>query len=138
MSIKSFLGKQLAKLIVLQTQKWSGNPIKTQKRVFNHLIKEAKATAFGRDHYFSSIKSYEDFKANVPIRDYEGLKEYVDLVVDGKNDVLWPGKPQYFCKTSGTTSGTKYIPLTKEALPFHIKAARDAILSYIYETKKIQ
>ena len=122
MSIKSFLGKQLAKLIVLQTQKWSGNPIKTQERVFKHLIREAKGTAFGKDHYFSSIKSYEDFKANVPIRDYEGIKDYIERIQIGESNVLWKGAPLFFAKTSGTTSGVKYIPLTKASLVCQIKA----------------
>ena len=131
MSIKSFLGKQLAKLIVLQTQKWSGNPVKTQKKVFKHLIREAKDTAFGRDHYFSSIKSYEDFKAKVPIRDYEGLKDYVERIQKGESNVLWKGMPLFFAKTSGTTSGAKYIPLTKASLACQIKAARNALLHYV-------
>ena len=131
MSIKSFLGKQLAKLIVLQTQKWSDNPVKTQKKVFNHLIKEAKHTAFGRDHYFSTIKSYDDFKAKVPIRDYEGLKDYVERIQNGESNVLWRGVPLFFAKTSGTTSGAKYIPLTKVSLACQIKAARNALLHYV-------
>ena len=131
MSIKSFLGKQLARLIVLQTQKWSGNPIKTQKKVLSHLIKEAKDTAFGRDHYFSSIKTYEDFKANVPIRDFEGLKVYVERIQNGESNVLWKGVPLFFAKTSGTTSGAKYIPLTKVSLACQIKAARNALLHYV-------
>ena len=130
MSIKSFLGKQLAKLIVLQTQRWSRNPIKTQKKVFNQLIREGKQTAFGRDHHFSSIKSYEDFKAKVPIRDYEGLKDYVERIQKGESNVLWRGEPLFFAKTSGTTSGTKYIPLTKVSLACQIKAARNALLHY--------
>jgi hypothetical protein len=54
--------------------------------------------------------------------------------VEGEENVLWPGKPLYFAKTSGTTSGAKYIPLTKESMPYHIKAARNAILEYIHET----
>ena len=136
MSIKSFLGKQFAKLIVLQTQKWSGNPIKTQERVFNHLIREAKGTAFGRDHYFSSIKSYEDFKANVPIRDYEGIKDYIERIQTGESNVLWKGAPLFFAKTSGTTSGVKYIPLTKVSLACQIKAARNALLNYVATSGK--
>ena len=134
MSIKSFIGKQLAKLIVLQTQKWSGNPIKTQKKVFNYLIREAKDTAFGRDHYFSTIKSYEDFKAKVPIRDYEGLKDYIERIQDGEINVLWKGVPLFFAKTSGTTSGAKYIPLTKVSLACQIKAARNALFHYVATT----
>src|SRR5690606_41686788 len=94
-------------------------------------------TAFGRDHGFDQIKNYEDFKQRVPIRDYEELKPYVDRIVQGEHSVLWPGLPYYFAKTSGTTSGAKYIPITKESMPFHIKAARDAILNYIHQTGKV-
>ena len=93
MSVKSFLGKQIAKIIVFQTKKWINNPIKTQRKVFNRLIKESKETLFGRDHYFSSIKSYEDFKANVPIRDYEGFKPYIERIQNGEVDILWKGTP---------------------------------------------
>ena len=99
------------------------------------LVSKAKKTKFGIDHSFSNIKNYSDFKKHVPIRDYEGLKEYIDLIKSDEKDVLWPGKPKYFCKTSGTTSGTKYIPLTKESLQNQLDTARDAILSYIHETK---
>jgi phenylacetate-coenzyme A ligase PaaK-like adenylate-forming protein len=108
--------------------------IKTQQRVFNDLIRQAKNTQFGIDHHFDQIRTFEDFSKNVPVRDYEGLKSYVDKVVKGEENVLWKGKPLYFAKTSGTTSGAKYIPLTKESMPFHIEAARNAILHYIHET----
>lgn len=134
MSIKSFAAKLFADYIYSKTQKWAQNPIETQQKVFRDLIEKAKHTNFGRDHAFADIKSHEDFAKNVPIRDYEALKTYVDEVVNGKENVLWPGKPLYFAKTSGTTSGAKYIPLTKESMPFHIEAARDAILHYIHET----
>ena len=130
MSVKSFLGKHLAKLIVLQTHKWSRNPIKTQKKVFNQLIRKGKQTAFGRDHHFHTIKSYEDFKAKVPIRDYEGLKHYIERIQKGERNVLWKGAPLFFAKTSGTTSGAKHIPLTKVSLACQIKAARNALLHY--------
>ena len=131
MSIKSFLGKHFAKLIVLQTFKWSSNPIKTQNKVFNQLIREGKQTAFGRDHHFHTIKSYEDFKAKVPVRDYEGLKQYIERIQKGERDVLWKGAPLFFAKTSGTTSGAKHIPLTKSSLDCQIKAARNALLHYV-------
>jgi hypothetical protein len=98
------------------------------------LVKQAKKTQFGIDHHFDQIKTVADFAKHVPIRDYEGLKPYVDKVVKGESNVLWKGKPLYFAKTSGTTSGAKYIPLTKESMPYHIEAARNAILHYIYET----
>ena len=136
MSIKSIAAKIFAKKIYNKTQVWVANPVATQRKVFQDLIRQAKATQFGNDHNFSTIKTYEDFANQVPIRDYEALKPYMEKVVQGQSDVLWKGKPLYFAKTSGTTSGAKYIPLTKESLPFHIEAARNAILHYIHEKGK--
>jgi len=136
MSIKSFAAKLLAKSIHKKVQSWATKPVETQEKVFRDLIAQAKHTQFGKDHDFDHIKTFQDFAAKVPIRDYEQLRPYVDRVVNGEEDILWKGKPLYFAKTSGTTSGAKYIPLTKESMPFHIEAARNAILSYIHETKK--
>ncbi len=136
MSLKSFGAKVFAKIVVNRIQKWSTNPIETQQKVFEKLIFDAKNTAFGKDHNFHNINSFEEFAQHVPIRDYEELKPYVDRVVSGEENILWPGKPLYFAKTSGTTSGAKYIPLTKESMPHHIEAARNAILCYINETGK--
>jgi len=134
MSLKSVSAKIFSKIVALRIQKWAKNPVETQQKVFEKLISEAKNTAFGKDHDFKNISSFEDFAAKVPIRDYEALKPYVERVVSGEENVLWPGKPLYFAKTSGTTSGAKYIPLTKESMPHHIEAARNAILCYINET----
>jgi len=133
-SFKSILAKPFAKRIYKKVQKWANNPIETQEKVFKNLISEATETAFGKDHDFISINTYEDFVKRVPIRDYEDLKPYVDRVVNGEENVLWKGKPLYFAKTSGTTSGAKYIPLTKDSMPTHVNAARNAILMYIHET----
>lgn len=138
MSVKAFAAKLFAKRIHAKTQKWANNPVETQQKVFEELIREATQTQFGKDHDFGLIKSHSDFVQKVPVRDYEGLKHYVDKVVKGEENVLWKGKPLYFAKTSGTTSGAKYIPLTKESMPFHIQAARNAILSYIHETGKAE
>ncbi len=134
MSLKSFGAKIFAKIVVSRIQKWATNPAETQKKVFEKLIADAKNTAFGKDHGFQNIISFEDFAKQVPVRDYEALKPYVDRMISGEENVLWKGKPLYFAKTSGTTSGAKYIPLTKESMPFHIEAARNAILCYINET----
>ncbi len=136
MSVKSVAAKIFANIIHRKTQKWVHNPIETQQKVFQNLIASADVTQFGKDHNFSKIKSFEDFAKLVPIRDYEELRPYVDRVVNGEADILWKGKPIYFAKTSGTTSGAKYIPLTKESMPTHIEAARNAILNYIHETGK--
>ncbi|MDY2586496.1 GH3 auxin-responsive promoter family protein [Winogradskyella aquimaris] len=137
-SIKAALSKPFAKLIAKRIKKWASQPLETQEKVFQNLIKKARKTAFGRDHNFDSIRTYDDFRKNVPIRDYEALRPYVDRVVNGEEDVLWTGKPIYFAKTSGTTSGAKYIPITKESMPTHVNAARNAILMYIYETGNIK
>lgn len=134
MGIRSVLSKPLAAYVARQQQKWSSTPEKSQDKVFHHLVSRARDTVFGQDHGFASINSYEDFKKAVPIRDYEALKPYVERVIQGESDILWPGKPAYFAKTSGTTSGTKYIPITKDSVPNHIDSARNALLSYIHET----
>ncbi len=136
MSLKSFLAKQFAKSIYKKTKSWADNPVQTQQKVFEDIIRQAKNTEFGIDHQFDSINTFQDFAKKVPVRDYEALKPYVDRVVQGEENVLWKGKPLYFAKTSGTTSGAKYIPLTKESMPFHIEAARNAILHYIHQTGK--
>ena len=120
----------------LETQKWANNPVETQQKVFENLIKSAKNTVFGKDHGFENISTFQEFAQKVPVRDYEDLKPYVERVVQGEKNILWKGKPLYFAKTSGTTSGAKYIPLTRESMPFHIIAARNAILNYIHETGK--
>ena len=134
MGLKSFLSKAFASFVVNKTNKWKLNAVEIQERVLQSLIKEAAHTAFGVDHQFSHIENYDDFKAKVPLRDYEELRPYIDRVVAGEADVMWKGKPQYLAKTSGTTSGVKYIPISKESMPEHINAARNALLTYIHET----
>ena len=138
MGFKSFLSKPFAKRIIKKQKKWAANPAETQHNVFLSIIADAVNTKFGEDHNFSSIKSYEDFRKNVPVRDYEALSSYIELIKEGKSDILWKGKPLYFSKTSGTTSGAKYIPITKESMPNHINGARDALLNYIHETGNAQ
>ena len=136
MSLKSFIARKWAAYIRKQIDRWAADPIATQEKVFRSIIQKAKHTAFGRDHHFEEIHSYEDFVQRVPIRDYEALAPYIERVKKGKENILWPGKPLYFAKTSGTTSGAKYIPLTKDSMPYHIEAARNAIMCYIAETGK--
>ena len=134
MSLKAFAAKIFANRIAKKTEKWVNRPVKTQQKVFNHLIAQGKGTLFGKDHQFATITSHQDFVERVPIRDYEELKGYVQQIIDGKEDVLWPGKPIYFAKTSGTTSGAKYIPITKPSIKNQVEASRNAILNYIHET----
>ena len=135
MSIKSIISLPFAKYVVSKNNKWKNNAVKIQHTLMLKLLNQAQHTVFGKDHNFSTINSYSDFKNQIPTRDYEELRPYVQQIIDGGENILWPGQPTYFCKTSGTTSGTKYIPITRESMPNHITAARDAILSYIAETK---
>ncbi|MDT0620497.1 GH3 family domain-containing protein [Croceitalea vernalis] len=134
MSIKSFAAKIFAKRIVNKDSNWIDNPIEAQQKVFKTLITVARSTKFGKNHNFDDISSHADFVSNVPVRDFEALKPYVEFILNGQDDVLWPGKPIYFAKTSGTTSGAKYIPITEESIKNQVKASRNAILNYIHET----
>jgi len=136
MSLKSILALPFALRVRRRMDKWINDPLATQERVFQELISVATSTEFGKDHDFVSVNSYNDFVKQVPIRDYEGLRFYIDKVVAGEENILWPDKPLYFAKTSGTTSGAKYIPITKESMSTHTTNARNAIMCYIAETKK--
>ncbi len=134
MGIKSKLSIPFARFIVDQQRKWAAKPNYYQKRIFENLIVQGRETVFGADHDFAHIRNIREFQEKVPIRDYEGLKPYFDRIRAGERDVLWKGKPIYFAKTSGTTSGSKYIPITKDSIPNHINSARNALLSYMHET----
>ena len=134
MGLKAALSKPFAAFVLKGINRWKKNAVSAQQEMLEMLVDQAKDTAFGKDHGFALIKNYSDFKKQVPVRDYEDLRPYIDRVVAGEADVLWKGKPRYFAKTSGTTSGVKYIPLSKESMPEHVKAARNALLTYINET----
>lgn len=134
MGLKLWLAKIFASWVTNKVSRDAETALQWQQYWMNQLLKKAASTSFGKDHSFNKIKSYEQFKAAVPVRDYEALRTYMDRIVAGEQDVTWPGKPLYFAKTSGTTSGVKYIPISKESISFHINSARNALLSYIDET----
>ena len=136
MALPSLFSKPVATWVVCQQRRWSQNPVVTQHRVFKQLITSARNTFFGQEHRFNTIRNYTDFKACVPVRDYEGMTAYIDKIKAGESNILWPGKPLYLAKTSGTTSGSKYIPMTKASMPHHLHAARNTLLNYIHETGK--
>ena len=134
MKIKSFLAKPFASYIYKQIKKGMSTAVADQQSIFENLIKVGNKTDFGKDHNFDQIKSHSDFIEKVPIRDYEDFKTYIRAIKEGKHNVLWKGQPIYFAKTSGTTSGIKYIPITKDSIPNHINTARNALLCYMSET----
>ncbi len=134
MGFKSLLGKPFAKIIGSQVKGWAANPIRCQEKIFAKLVSKGARTSFGRDHDLKGVDSYDAYKHHVPIIDYEKMRPYVEQIIDGAESVLWPGKPIYFAKTAGTTSGEKYIPITKDSIPNHMDTARNALLLYILET----
>ena len=136
MGFRASLIKPYANKIARDIARWSSDAVAAQERVFKHLIAIGRKTAFGKDHDFENIHSYEAFRERVPIRDYEDLKPYIERIKKGESDVLWRGKPQYFAKTSGTTSGVKYIPLTKDSMPNHFGTARNALFNFYARTGK--
>lgn len=136
MGIKAFLGQVWADLRTSQVNKSATKAWELQQNTFHHLIGKARDTSFGKTHQFDQIKSIADFQQRVPVRNYEQNKEYFDRIYKGEANVSWPGKPEYLAKTSGTTSGSKYIPITKESIAKQIAGARDALMAYISETKK--
>jgi len=134
MKIKSFLAKPFASYIYKQIKKGMETAVQDQQSIFNQLLKVGAKTEFGKEHDFANIKTHEDFVKQVPLRDYEGFKPYIERIKQGRHNVLWKGQPIYFAKTSGTTSGVKYIPITKDSIPNHINTARNALLCYMAES----
>lgn len=131
MSIKAFGAKWLANREHRNIQRWAQNPVKAQEKTLQYLLETLKKTAFGKDHEAHLIHNYDDFKKHITLNDYEDLRPYIERIKSGEENVLWLGKPMYFCKTSGTTSGTKYIPMSNEGIKAQIKAARSSLLCYI-------
>ncbi|HEU5054761.1 MAG TPA: GH3 auxin-responsive promoter family protein [Hanamia sp.] len=138
MKFKSYLAKPFALYIYKQIKKSMLTAVADQNNIFNMLIKTGMKTEFGKEHHFENIKTHEDYVKNVPIREYEDFKVYIEKLKQGKQNILWKGFPIYFAKTSGTTSGIKYIPITKDSIPNHINTARNALLCYMAQTGKSQ
>ena len=134
MKIKSFFAKPFAGYVYKQIKKSMETAVEDQQSIFNQLVKIGTKTDFGKDHGFDSIKTHDDFVKQVPLRDYEDFKPYIEKIKGGRHNVLWKGQPIYFAKTSGTTSGVKYIPISKDSIPNHINTARNALLCYMAET----
>jgi len=134
MKIKSFLAKPYAYIVHARVRKGMATAVADQQAILQYLLKNGNRTVFGKEHNFQQLKNYEDFRNAVPIRDYEAFIPWIDRIKKGEPNVLWKGRPIYFAKTSGTTSGVKYIPISKESIPNHIAGARDALLCYMTES----
>ena len=128
MGFRSKIIRPFAKKIARDIQRWSTHAVQEQEQIFNRLIEVGKTTAFGKAHGFDQIRSYQDYVERVPIRDYEGIKPYIERIKAGEQNVLWRGKPAYFAKTSGTTSGVKYIPISKDSIPNHFISCNNTFI----------
>ena len=136
MGFKATVLRQVGKHIANKIKKQSAQAVAHQDRTLKYLVSKAKDTTFGIDHNFKEIKDQRSYADSVPLTDYEGHRPYVDQILSGKSNILWPGMPKYFAKTSGTTSGVKYIPITKESMPYHIQGARNATLNMLHKINK--
>lgn len=134
MKIKSLLAKPYASVVYKRLRKSMQTAVSDQQKIFEMLLQTGRGLGFGKDHHLSETGNLNEFRQAVPIRDYEALKPYIEQIKTGKENVLWKGRPLYFAKTSGTTSGVKYIPITKDSIPNHINTARNALLAYMATT----
>lgn len=134
MGIRSILVKPFAKWTQKRIHWDSQHAVEFQKKILKDNLKRASNTVFGKDHHFNEIKDHKSYKELVPVRDYEELRPYIDRVVAAEKNILWPGIPRYFAKTSGTTSGAKYIPITTDSLPNHFGTARNAVFNFAART----
>ncbi|WOC52412.1 hypothetical protein BPO_1765 [Bergeyella porcorum] len=115
--IKKTIALLWAKRHIQSAQEFKDNAVAQQEQLLLSLVKTAEKTLFGRVHQFEKIHSVEDFQQRVPIADYEDLKPYIEKVKRGQANILWTGTPEYFAKTSGTTSGANISPSPKKECP---------------------
>lgn len=134
MKIKSFFAKPYASIIHSRIRKGMAGALTDQQSILQQLIKTGAKTTFGKEHKLKDIKTYDEYKVSVPLRDYEAYRPYIEEIKNGNQNVLWTGRPIYFAKTSGTTSGAKYIPITKDSISNHIDTAKNALLCYMAES----
>ena len=134
MKIKSFVAKPFASFIYAKIRRSGGTALADQDSILKELLSKGKSTEIGKEHRLESVSDYEGFKQAVPLRDYEAMRPFIDKIKEGKHNILWKGKPIYLAKTSGTTSGVKYIPISKDSISNHINTARNALLCYMAET----
>lgn len=135
--MKKYFATAFARSQIRRADRFIAHPVETQQKLLSRFLATAADTAFGREHGFGDIRTYQQYRQRVPLCTYEDLRGYIQRIAEGERDVLWPGRPAYFAKTSGTTSGTKYIPLTREGLACQVRATRDMLLRYILSSGQV-
>jgi hypothetical protein len=138
MQIKSLLAKPFANYVYKGVKKGMNTAVEDQESILKDLLKTGRLTEFGKEHHLDKVSIYEEYVQAIPVRDYEQFKPYIEKIKEGRHNILWKGKPIYLAKTSGTTSGVKYIPITRESISNHINSARNALLCYIAESGNSQ
>lgn len=136
MKVRSNVIKPIAKIIANRIDRWKRSAIADQEHIRKMLVARGRNTIYGKEHHFDRIIDASSFSKQVPLNEYEDIKSYIERIKLGEKNILWPGLPKYFAKTSGTTSGVKYIPLTRESMPNHFGSARNALLNYAAKTGK--
>jgi hypothetical protein len=134
MKIKSFLARPFASYVYKAIQKGMSSAVADQEAILKESLQVGAKTDFGSEHKLGQVKNHAEYTQAVPVRDYEQFSPYIDRIKEGRHNVLWKGLPIYFAKTSGTTSGVKYIPITKDSISNHIITARNALLCYMAES----
>lgn len=121
-----------------QLEKYATKPKEIQQKIFRHLIRQGRKTAWGEEHNYEQIDSYEEFRKQVPVNTYEELKSYIHEMRKGKADILWPGVVRWYAKSSGTTNDkSKFIPVSGEGLKnIHYRGGTDCIVSYLHINPK--
>jgi len=132
--IVSFLARKNKKAV----DAWSKKSVDNQEKIFTKLVTTLAETKYGKKIGANKKMSLFDFQKKSPINSYEDLSPYIKLISMGEKNVLWPGRPAYFAKTSGTTSGVKFIPLTTEMLKNQINSSKEALLLYAFYQKKFE
>ncbi|MGE7774552.1 GH3 auxin-responsive promoter family protein [Chitinophaga sp. NPDC101104] len=134
MKFKSLLAKPFASIIAGKVKKEMMRAAEDQEAILQDLLKTGRKTEFGKEHTFEHIHNYQEYKQAVPIRDYEQFRPWIEKIKEGRHNILWKGLPMYFAKTSGTTSGVKYIPISKESIDHHFNTSRNAVFCNVVET----
>lgn len=122
----------LVRLRMGTIEEWMNNPVATQHKVLQELVTAAQYTEIGRKYGFDKIFTVQEFKAAVPIHEYDNLKPYIERIMDGEQNILWNTPITWFAKSSGTTSDkSKFIPISEESLEeTHFQGAKDALTLY--------
>jgi flagellin-like hook-associated protein FlgL len=132
MKLLSPVISRLARMRVWRIHNWINHPIASQREVLQQLVSAAQYTEFGKKYGFSKLFTLKQFKAKVPIHEYDDIKPYIKRMMDGEQNILWNTPVNWFAKSSGTTSDkSKFIPISEEILKEnHFQASKDVLSNY--------